>query len=389
MRCWLWILCVNLASGFANALSVSGSRVGVKMSKRSTTTSKGLSTFSQLMASGAVYWGVALDNTKQTPQQYSTAIQNTAPVYNIFINMTLGAFSASPLINQLTEIKSLGAAVMLTVQPFQGLAAITNAEIAGLADLCKNVNSLGLLVFLRWGHEMNGYWYPWGDSPIAYQIMFRRVSLAVKAAAKKTVLVWAPNAGAGYPYGTSGQYLPKKGDPRFKEMDTNGDGVLNSKDDPYTPYYPGDAYVDWIGVSMYDKRTESQSTTLANVQSDRPTILSYLGSSTFNLYTTFVQAKKKPFLIAETAAAYYPSYPAGSGELVIKETWWKQFWAASTLQRYPLLKIVLWFEFIKPNAEGEVQDYRITASSTVLKSFIADVKSSGKKVRFLGDALAA
>ena len=33
-------------------------------------------------------------------------------------------------------------------------------------------------------------------------------------------------------------------------MDTNGDGVVDNLDDPYLPYYPGDAYVDWVGMSV-------------------------------------------------------------------------------------------------------------------------------------------
>jgi hypothetical protein len=36
-------------------------------------------------------------------------------------------------------------------------------------------------------------------------------------------------------------------------MDTNGDGVLDNSDDPFTPYYPGDDMVDWVGISVYSK----------------------------------------------------------------------------------------------------------------------------------------
>jgi hypothetical protein len=36
-------------------------------------------------------------------------------------------------------------------------------------------------------------------------------------------------------------------------LDTNGDGQLTQADDPYAPYYPGDDFVDWIGLSLYYK----------------------------------------------------------------------------------------------------------------------------------------
>jgi hypothetical protein len=34
-------------------------------------------------------------------------------------------------------------------------------------------------------------------------------------------------------------------------LDTNHNGVLDKDDDPFMPYYPGDAFVDVIGLSMY------------------------------------------------------------------------------------------------------------------------------------------
>ena len=33
-------------------------------------------------------------------------------------------------------------------------------------------------------------------------------------------------------------------------LDTNKNGILDAGDDAFSPYYPGDQYVDWIGVSL-------------------------------------------------------------------------------------------------------------------------------------------
>lgn len=33
-------------------------------------------------------------------------------------------------------------------------------------------------------------------------------------------------------------------------LDTNRNGILDAADDAFAPYYPGDAYVDWIGLSL-------------------------------------------------------------------------------------------------------------------------------------------
>jgi hypothetical protein len=34
-------------------------------------------------------------------------------------------------------------------------------------------------------------------------------------------------------------------------LDTNGDGLLDMKDDMYSPYWPGDEWVDWVGMSVF------------------------------------------------------------------------------------------------------------------------------------------
>lgn len=45
--------------------------------------------------------------------------------------------------------------------------------------------------------------------------------------------------------------MPAAGSTDFQLMDTNNDGKLDGNDDPYSPFYPGDEYVDWVGMSIY------------------------------------------------------------------------------------------------------------------------------------------
>ena len=46
--------------------------------------------------------------------------------------------------------------------------------------------------------------------------------------------------------------MPAIGTEDFRLLDTNGDGKIDSKDDAYTPYYPGDMEVDIISTSVYN-----------------------------------------------------------------------------------------------------------------------------------------
>jgi hypothetical protein len=85
-------------------------------------------------------------------------------------------------------------------------------------------------ILVRWGHEFNGNWYPWGIAnnnadPSLYVRAYRHVhDLASAAGARNVQWVWAYNNGSS----------------------------------PDTPYndpaaaYPGDRYVDWIGIDGYN-----------------------------------------------------------------------------------------------------------------------------------------
>jgi len=75
-------------------------------------------------------------------------------------------------------------------------------------------------IFITFGHEMNGTWYPWAGNPRLYKKAFARVHrLFAKAKAENQTWVFNPNA-----------------DPVEKIGD----------------YYPGDKLVDWIALDGFN-----------------------------------------------------------------------------------------------------------------------------------------
>ncbi len=94
-----------------------------------------------------------------------------------------------------------------------------------------NCAAASLPVFLRFAHEPNGWWYPWspsylGDDQVSndtYVIAWRRFADLIHSNASNVAMVWAPNQG-------------------------NGGG----EQPHYGHTYPGDAYVDWVGLSLYN-----------------------------------------------------------------------------------------------------------------------------------------
>ncbi|KAA8910095.1 glycoside hydrolase superfamily [Sphaerosporella brunnea] len=330
---------------------------------------------------GSVSWGVSLDSASMSIDDYVNALGVTrAPVIiNIYFDIEQINIVNNPLNCQIAAARAAGAILMLTVEPWGGLNVVNSTATTQLGQLCRDINDAGMPVLVRFAHEMNGDWYPWGQRPGEYRDAFRAVASAVKAAAPNSAMVWAPNTGVGYPYAGAGKYYPTDTkSSAFSQMDTNQDGRIDEKDDPFTPYYPGDDVVDWIGVSLYSKRDNGRADQYANILSDRSSVKKYITSpnTNFNLYQKFAEAKNKPFMIAETAAAYYPNFPKGNGEVALKQNWWRQFWSADALNTFPLLKAAVWFELKKVADTGEVRDYCISKNRDVLNAFISDVSST-------------
>jgi hypothetical protein len=94
-----------------------------------------------------------------------------------------------------------GALGLVTLEPHDGLSAVTAESAAQLADALDEAWAThGVPTFVRFDHEMNGSWYPWGQQPDAYVAAYRLVADAMHAGAPASAMVWAPNEGAGYPF---------------------------------------------------------------------------------------------------------------------------------------------------------------------------------------------
>jgi hypothetical protein len=80
-------------------------------------------------------------------------------------------------------------------------------------------------IYLRFAHEFNGDWYPWtpagGTSPATFQAAWRHIHDVFSRQAHSVQWVWCPNA-------------------------------VSTSSEPLTDWYPGDDYVDLLGVDGYN-----------------------------------------------------------------------------------------------------------------------------------------
>ena len=171
--------------------------------------------------------------------------------------------------------------------------------------------------FLRFNHEMNGWWYPWGEGKVSGGAIVNGNSAGdfVKAwqhvhdiftsvGATNVTWVWAPNH-----IGNSSSY------PSLSTL------------------YPGDAYVDWTGLSAYNKYPTWLGLNPLLTGSAGVTWL----KNSYNEVLTI--APNKPMVLAEFA-----SPEAGDGGAK-KAAWITDALTTQIPINFPKIKAVVWMNW--------------------------------------------
>lgn len=276
--------------------------------------------------------------------------------------------------------------IYLTVYPNSGLDAVTDSDILSLALQIRTIQGDGRTVFLRWAPEFSGDWMVYGLQPTAFKQVWSRMYSIIKDVAPETVVVWSPNTGYSYPFGATLAQIPSAED--RLALDTNGDGQLTNADDPYSPWYPGDDQVDWIGISLYYKGPD-----FANINEAQPAGFFYnlihgenpfypQRAPTVDWYQTYCEQKPtKACMISEAGAAWHSDAAlvasAPNTQVELQQAWWRDsFLNVSFLNEHPRIRAYYQFEYDKFENDGGIvdeRDYRISNDTAVLQAFLADL----------------
>ncbi|MGZ6340233.1 MAG: glycoside hydrolase family 26 protein [Candidatus Limnocylindrales bacterium] len=329
----------------------------------------------RLGPSSGVWVGLNLDWGAQTVAEVSSMLRSPPAVLVTFVTFPLTAADVGNLEAAVSQVRVAGAALIITLEPWGGLSSVTDEAAVAFAHRLAGYGSQGIPTIVRFAHEMNGTWYPWDQDPVAYVAAFRRVADAVDADAPGAAMLWAPNEGEGYPF-AGGPYAATSDSLAARALDTNGDGRLDATDDPYAPYWPGPAYVDWVGMSLYHWGTaypwgantvpsaEKFAQLITGTTSTRPAPIP-------DFYSDYAERFSKPLAIVETSAFYRPG-GGGASEAAIKGAWLAQVFSAETRSRFPLLRLVDWFEWRKFETEVHATvDWRIVADPSLRAAFLA------------------
>ena len=336
------------------------------------------------------YLGVSL-GPGDTSDRFSARLGLRPAVHAEFFEFPLTAGSRSNLMKFLDQVRPTKSIALITLEPYAGLSNVTEEASLDFARLCQNQETQGIGgILVRFAHEMNGNWNPWGQQPILYKEKFRLVAQHIHANTTRTAMLWGPSYGGGYPYGTQ-SVTP--GSPDFAALDTDSDGVLTQNDDMYEPYYPGDDAVDWVGLTLYHWGVQwpwienelPETNSFANLLTGN-----YLGGNGDEMAVPDFYARycadgvhNKPLSIPETAAFFNP-HQGGATEFAIKEAWFRQLFnisgdtpeALDVALHFPKLKCVCWFDRYKLEPEQRQWiDWRISAYGPVRSAFVRHART--------------
>jgi Glycosyl hydrolase family 26 len=217
---------------------------------------------------------------------------------------------------KLNPIWSRGAVPLVTWEPWDSsgrgipLQSIAKGRYDGyVRRSAAEAAAWGHPILLRFAHEMNGDWYPWGrrgrNTPQLYTHVWRHVvHLFRESDATNVEWVWSPN-------------VNEEAGPSIS-LPLIGGG--SSHPFPFERYYPGDRWVDWIGLDGFNwgKGGAWQSFT------------EIFGNS----YDSVVRFSSRPIIVSETA----------SNERFGEKATWISSAFEKEIPRFPRIRAVVWFD---------------------------------------------
>jgi beta-mannanase len=296
-----------------------------------------------LRANGSALFGVAAPvagGASRSLTQVAASVGKEPAVFGTYVSF------ASPNFDRVLaeDIRSRGATPMITWEPWgdgslgpeqprYSLANLLRGDFDGyIRHWAAGAKAWGEPLLLRFAPEMNGDWNSWsaqtnGNSASEYIAVWRHVHAIFDAVGAANVeWVWCPNAS-------------------FRGST------------PLGRLYPGDAYVDWVGIDGYNwggSRPGTHWQTFAQVF--QPTI------------RTIRKITRKPLMLAEV----------GSAEQGGDKARWISNFFASLRQNRDILAFV-WFDYDKE------ADWRIDSSAPARASFAAHIAAR----RYVGANVAA
>lgn len=240
--------------------------------------------------------------------------------------------------NWADSLVAVGASPIFFIGAYEGTTwtALTNGELdSTLVSFARDCRNQPVAVLVAFCHEMNGWWYPWGQQPDDYVATFRHVSDLLRGTASNIEMCWVPLQAWGYPWGGPGPGLG------------------------YDEYWPGPDFVDWVGLNVYDRDWDEDNAVAPDI------IAAALGYLDF--YQVYSAGHANPMMIAETAlfdANWDPTdpgvrVPLTESQLAAeKNQWISELYDPQLLgAQFPNVNMICYFHVQKPEEGFSTQTH--------------------------------
>jgi hypothetical protein len=220
------------------------------------------------------------------------------------------------------KLKAVGAMPHIAWEPNDGLGEIRDdAYLQGWAQACAYYQAP---ILLRFASEMNGDWEAYSGDPDLYIRKWRLVYSVIHSVAPNVIMCWCPFA------------TPKSTIPL---------------------YYPGDAYVDWVGVNAYSVMYNEGNLNKRAVD-NAVQHLEFI----YNLY-----ADRKPIAVCEYAATHHcGAINKPTVDFAVREMR-RMYETIET--RFPRVRMINWFSVDTLSENLAHNDYALTNNEEVLAAY--------------------
>ncbi|MGI5825702.1 MAG: glycoside hydrolase family 26 protein [Bacillota bacterium] len=232
----------------------------------------------------------------------------------------------------LNEAEAAGAAPQVALEPNLGLDEVQGD--AYLIKLAKTLNQVEGPVFLRFASEMNGNWAAYSGDPQKYIEKWRLVHDVMEKYAPRVLMLWT--------------------------VFSNPTGNMDA-------YYPGDDYVDWVGVNIYNVIYHNNDINDLAVDEDPLEFLDYV-------YNHF--SGRKPIQISEYGVSHYTITDGKNYTNFACEKLTRLY--SNLKNKYPRVKAIYYFDvnnLVNAPEGRRINDYSLTGDKQVLavyQKLIAD-----------------
>ncbi|WP_068675330.1 glycoside hydrolase family 26 protein [Oceanobacillus sp. Castelsardo] len=229
------------------------------------------------------------------------------------------------------EVKSVGGFPQIAWEPNDGLDKVKDDEY--LRQFAKDARDAGVPILLRYASEMNGNWTAYSGDPKLHIEKWKLVHDVMEAEAPNVMMLW---------------------------------NVFTMPEHTIAEYYPGDEYVDYVGVNIYNVVYHNDRLEDLSDFEDPLRLLDYV-------YNKF--SDTKPIVIGEFGATNY----------TVTDGLYHVDFAVEKIQRmykylpalYPRVKMIYYFDvnnLVNAPEGRKINNYAITENERITNAYHTNVK---------------